>query len=123
MKLMRTILAVLLAAALWSPGAAEAGQRAEAFSLSPLVGYHVFDGDQNTDDDFTYGLAAGFNVNKRWAIELDVRYTPTETRNELTRHGVLEEEDVDIWTIGLNAFTISTPTATLSPTLRAASAA
>ncbi|MBW2475839.1 MAG: OmpA family protein [Deltaproteobacteria bacterium] len=93
-------------------GTLHAGQRPEAFSLSPMAGYHMFDGDQNTEDSGVYGFAAGFNVNKRWAIELDARFTPTET--DLSN---ANNEDVDIWTFGLNALYHFNPDGNLVPYL------
>lgn len=90
--LMATIFIVLLA------GMAQAGQREGAFSVSPMVGYHVFDGDQNTDDAIIGGFSLGYNVSKRWAAELEVRYTPTETDLK----GV-SDEDIDVYSIGMNA--------------------
>jgi OOP family OmpA-OmpF porin len=75
-----------------------AGQREGAFTLTPMVGYHVFEGDQNTDDAASYGLAAGYNLTRNWAIEFDVRYTPTETDFDTN-----DNYDIDVWTGSLNA--------------------
>ncbi len=98
MKCFKVGLLTILVVALSMAGIAQAGQREGAFSLSPMVGYHVFDGDQNTDDAIGGGLSLGYNVSKRWAAELEVRYTPTET--DLKE---FSSEDIDIWTIGINA--------------------
>jgi OOP family OmpA-OmpF porin len=98
MKFCKVALFATLVATLCLPGTAQAGQREGAFSVSPMVGYHVFDGDQNTDDAFIGGFSLGYNVSKRWAAELEVRYTPTET--DLS--GV-SNEDIDIYSIGMNA--------------------
>jgi OOP family OmpA-OmpF porin len=89
---------VALAATLLLTPAAFAGQREGAFTLSPMVGYHVFEGDQRTDDAASYGLAFGYNLTRNWAIELDARYTPTETDFDSGSN-----EDVDVWTGSFNA--------------------
>ena len=91
-------LMVALAAALLLAPSALAGQREGAFTLSPLVGYHVFEGDQRTDDAVSYGLAFGYNLTKNWAIEADLRFTPTETDFESG-----DNFDIDVWTGSLNA--------------------
>lgn len=92
-------LMVTLAAMLLLAPSALAGQREGAFTLSPMVGYHVFEGDQRTDDSVSYGLAAGYNLTKNWAIEFDLRYTPTETDFDAGTNNF----DVDVWTGSMNA--------------------
>ena len=114
MKCLRIGLLATLVAALCMAGLAQAGQREGAFSVSPMVGYHVFEGDQNTDDAIAYGLSLGYNVSKRWAAELEVRYTPTET-NEAG----MPSEDVDYWSAGMNALYHFTPDGPLVPYLSA----
>ena len=98
MKLSMQSLYVAVAAMLLLAPAALAGQREGAFTLSPMVGYHVFEGDQNTDDAASYGLAFGYNITKHWAVELDARYTPTETDFDTG-----DNFDIDVWTGSLNA--------------------
>jgi OOP family OmpA-OmpF porin len=95
MRTLRGFLAICIVAAFWVTGSVHAGQWDEAFSVSPLIGYHVFEGDQNVDNQANGGLALGYNITKRWAVELDARYTPTEVDDS--------GGDLDIWTIGLNA--------------------
>jgi OOP family OmpA-OmpF porin len=112
MRAVLQTLALALAAALLLTPAAFAGQREGAFTLSPLVGYHVFDGDQKTDDAASYGLAFGYNITKHWAVELDVRYTPTETDlDEGSNY------DIDVWTGSLNALYHFNPDGTFVPYL------
>jgi OOP family OmpA-OmpF porin len=103
---------VALAATLLLTPAAFAGQREGAFTLSPMVGYHVFEGDQRTDDAASYGLAAGYNLTKHWAFEFDVRYTPTETD-----FSTGSNEDVDVWTGSLNALYHFSPDGAFVPYL------
>ncbi|MCM2265137.1 MAG: OmpA family protein [Desulfuromonadales bacterium] len=99
MRSVMQYLMVALAATLLLAPSALAGQREGAFTLSPMVGYHVFEGDQRTDDSVSYGLAVGYNLTKNWAFELDARYTPTETDFEAGANNF----DVDVWTGSLNA--------------------
>ena len=68
--------------------AAFAEVRAGAFTLSPMVGYHLFDGALNLEDSEAFGLILGYNFTKNWALEFDARFMPT-TADE--RHG----QDVD----------------------------
>lgn len=96
MRTAKAILAICLAASLCLVSTAQAGQREGALSLSPMIGYHVFEGDQNLDNQITGGLALGYNITKRWAVELDAKYTPTELKD-------ISSSDVNIWTFGLNA--------------------
>lgn len=98
MKGLRVGLLTTLVALLCVAGTAQAGQREGAFSLSPMVGYHIFEGDQNTDNGFVGGFSLGYNVNKRWAAELEVRYTDTEA--DLIG---ISNENLDAWSIGMNA--------------------
>jgi OOP family OmpA-OmpF porin len=79
-----------------------------------MVGYHVFEGDQRTDDDISYGLAFGYNLTKNWAIELDLRYTPTETDFEIG-----ENKDIEVWTGSMNALYHFNPDGPFVPYLAA----
>ncbi len=114
MKVTLHYLLVALAATLLLASSATAGQRVGAFTLSPMVGYHVFEGDQRTDDDISYGLAFGYNLTKNWAIELDLRYTPTETDFEIG-----ENKDVEVWTGSMNALYHFNPDGPFVPYLAA----
>ncbi|MDH3870161.1 MAG: porin family protein, partial [Desulfuromonadales bacterium] len=79
MKCLKLSGLLTLVAVLCLAGFSQADQREGAFSVSPMVGYHVFEGDQNTEDDLFAGFSLGYNVSKRWAAEVEVRYTGTET--------------------------------------------
>ncbi|MDT8442307.1 MAG: OmpA family protein [Desulfuromonadales bacterium] len=98
MKSLAKILSLSLMTVFCLTGTSLAGQQAEAFSVSPLLGYHVFEGDQNVDDYANFGLALGYNITKRWAVEFEARYTPTEV--DLPG---LKDSDLNIWTLGINA--------------------
>ncbi len=98
MKFIKVGLLSLLVAMLCLAGFAQAGQREGAFSISPMVGYHLFEGDQSTEDGYLGGLSLGYNVSKRWAAELEVRFTDSET----DVNG-MSDEDLDVWSVGMNA--------------------
>ncbi len=93
----RYLLIALVTVLLAAPSAF-AGQREGAFTLSPMIGYHVFEGDQRTDNGISYGLGFGYNVTKHWAVEADLRYTPTDT--DIPGRS---DEDVNVWVGSLNA--------------------
>ncbi|MDH3998323.1 MAG: outer membrane beta-barrel protein, partial [Desulfuromonadales bacterium] len=113
MTLFRVAVFATLATVLCWAGTVQAGQQESALSISPMLGYHVFEGDQNTDDNVVGGVALGYNINKRWAVELDFRHTQTDTDVS----GLAKQEDVDIWTIGLNALYHFNPDGTCVPYL------
>jgi OOP family OmpA-OmpF porin len=46
-----------------------AGQTPGKFTLSPMLGGIVFEGDQQVDDDFAYGLGIGYNLSRNLAVE------------------------------------------------------
>ncbi len=73
-KLLILATAVVLLSAV--PALAEV--RTGAFTLSPMLGYQGFDGDLDLDDGAAYGVAVGYTASKNWALELDLRYVPTE---------------------------------------------
>ena len=91
-------------------GNAVAESRSGAFTVSPMVGYHVIDGGMDLDDAAVFGLGLGYNVSPEWALEADLRYTPTETD---TANSV----DIDIWTVSLGALYHFSPEAVLTPYL------
>jgi OOP family OmpA-OmpF porin len=109
MRYLKVGLLTTLAALLFTAATTQAGQREGAFSLSPMIGYHGFEGDQNTDDGLIGGLSLGYNVNKRWAAELEVRYTNAEREN------VASQQDLDIASVGINALYHFNPDGPLVP--------
>jgi OOP family OmpA-OmpF porin len=98
MKVLKFGLFSLLLTVLCFATTAQAGIREGAFTLSPMIGFHGFEGDQKTDDGIVGGLSLGYNVSKKWAAELEFRYTDTE----IEPVGV-PEEDIGIWSLGMNA--------------------
>jgi outer membrane beta-barrel protein len=73
------LLTVAIALLFAVPALAEV--RTGAFTLSPMAGYQYFESDLELKDSAVYGLALGYNASKNWALELDVRYAPTEADN------------------------------------------
>ncbi|NIQ08722.1 MAG: porin family protein, partial [Gammaproteobacteria bacterium] len=47
-------------------------------------------------DDAVYGLGFGYYYSSKWAVEADIRFTPTETEGS-------SSTDVDIWTASAGA--------------------
>ncbi|PLX86843.1 MAG: hypothetical protein C0614_03445 [Desulfuromonas sp.] len=93
-------------------GSAQSAQMAEMFTVSPLVGFHVFEGDQNTEDDLSFGLAVGYNVTERWGVEFDARHTATEV--DLA---AIDNSSLKIWTMSLNALYHFNPEGRFTPYL------
>lgn len=98
MKCFKLGLVAVLVAVVWLAGTAQAGIREGAFSLSPMVGYYGFEGDQNVDDGVVGGLALGYNISKRWAAELEVRYVDADIEQK-----GLDDVDLEVWSAGMNA--------------------
>jgi len=59
-------------------GGTSAEMRAGAVSLSPMIGGYLFEGNQDLDNDLTYGLGVGYNLTERWAVEAAFNYVDTE---------------------------------------------
>ncbi|WP_300675047.1 OmpA family protein [Desulfoluna sp.] len=78
MKRCMKALVLIAVVAFWSgpSGAEEATYR---FELSPMVGGHIFEGNQSLDDGYTLGLTAGFPVNDRWTLEGGFTWISAET--------------------------------------------
>lgn len=86
----------------------------QAWTLTPMVGYQVFDGGLDLSDDLSFGLALGYNLTSNWALELDLRFTPGETDFQ-----GMKNQDVDIWTLSGNALYHFLPEQRLVPYLAA----
>lgn len=100
MNLCKFFMLAFVAAVFGLTATAEAGQRQGAFSVSPSIGYHAFDSNQKLDDAAAFGLSLGYNLTSRWAVELDGRFTSTETD---LKSGEGSNVDVDVWNYSLNA--------------------
>lgn len=77
-------------------GAALAEVRAGAVTLTPMIGYQVFDGALELEDGAAYGAALGYSLTRNWAIEADLRFVPSEVN-------LNGGPDVDVWTGTVNA--------------------
>jgi OOP family OmpA-OmpF porin len=48
------------------------------YSLSPMIGGYVFEGDQDLEDDLTYSLGLGYNLTDSWSTEFVLNYFNTD---------------------------------------------
>jgi len=62
------------------PGLA-APRTQKKFSVSPMLGGYVFEGDQDLDDDLTYSLGLGYNLTDSWSTEFVLNYFNTDYEN------------------------------------------
>jgi len=53
--------------------------RPNAFTLSPVGGYYVFEGNQNIKDSLFFGLGLGYDFTERWGFEGVFNYINTES--------------------------------------------
>ena len=108
----RSFKALLLAACLLlaSFTLAAAEVRPGAFTLSPMIGYQGFDSNLDIDDSAVYGLGLGYNLDRNWGLELDVRYAPTEA-------DFSGGPDVNVWAVTGNVLYHFQPEQALVPYL------
>jgi OOP family OmpA-OmpF porin len=64
-----------------SSGILSAEMREGAFSLNPNIGGYVFEGNQDADNDWTYGLGIGYSFDKHWGIEGNFNYVDTDSES------------------------------------------
>ncbi len=91
-------------------GTALAENRAGAVTITPMVGYHMFDGGLDLDNGLAYGLAIGYNTTSNWTIEGDARFTPTDSEGS-------GSVDVDVWTISIGGLYHFNPSTAYNPYL------
>lgn len=76
----RCIRALILVAALISwAGVAGAEGAKYLFELTPMGGWHMFEGNQNLDDGYTYGVTLGIPLSARWTLEGGFSWIDSET--------------------------------------------
>ncbi|NVN89116.1 MAG: outer membrane beta-barrel domain-containing protein [Desulfuromonadales bacterium] len=76
---MKTKATLLIAGSLLAMAtAASAGNKAQSFSLSPVIGGITFDGKQHLETAPVYGLRAGYNFTKALGIEALFDYSNSE---------------------------------------------
>ncbi|NJC87586.1 MAG: OmpA family protein [Desulfuromonas sp.] len=73
-----------------------ASVREGAFTVTPMIGVHAFDGALELENSEAYGLAIGYSLTRNWAIELDARFAPTEPKG-------MSDMDVDALVGTVNA--------------------
>ena len=75
-KIMLSALALFLLAL---AGPAMAQNRAHAVTVSPFVGGYMFECFQHLDNNWYYGLRAGYNLTEHWGLEGMFGYVPTDS--------------------------------------------
>lgn len=55
------------------------GQEAGPFSVTPSLGWYVFDGDQDLKDRPAYGVGFGYDLDKTWSAEAILNYVDTKS--------------------------------------------
>ncbi len=68
-----------LACVLMVFGSAAAEIREGSFSITPQLGGYLFEGNQDLDHGFTFGLGAGYNFTRNLGAEIFLNYINTET--------------------------------------------
>lgn len=107
----RLLLAAVLLAGL-SSLPAHAQIQEGAWTLSPLVGGHLFDGDQNLETSTTLGLGLGYNFTPNWALEGVLTHTEADADEPFAA-------DTDITTYRLDGIYHFQPDQRLVPYLAA----
>lgn len=92
-------------------GSIWAETRVGAFNLTPQVGGYLFEGNQNLDDSFTFGLGLGYAWDQHWSTELFFNYIDAEFDNK--------SKDVDGYLFRLDALYHFNPERRLVPFLAA----
>lgn len=107
----RTFFAALLLVVLSAlPGQAQIQEN--AWTLSPMIGGHLFDGDQDLETSTVLGLGLGYNLTRNWAIE--GVFTQTEADADLPGTA-----DADVTTYRLDGLYHFQPDRQLVPYLAA----
>ena len=88
-----------------------AGNKSGSFTLSPFAGGYVFEGDQSIDDEVTYGIGLGYNLNEKWGLETVFNQVDTEYKGS--------GSDVDVSLYRLDALYHFLPSEKLVPYLAA----
>jgi len=76
---MKRTLAAALLLATGLAAVAQAALEPGEIAVSPMLGAHIFEGDQHIDDAATFGLGVSYSLTPEWAFELAAQFTPTET--------------------------------------------
>jgi OOP family OmpA-OmpF porin len=87
---------------------ADAQVKAGSVSLSPVVGGYMFEGNQDIEDDFTYGINLGYHFTENWAAEAAFNFAATKFDDDLN-------EDLNVYLYRLDALYHFRPTEKLVP--------
>ena len=74
---------------------ATAENKAKAFTISPMIGGYLFEGDQDIEDKAMYGLGLGYNIDQNWGLEGMFNFIDTDSEKEAG--------DIDVYTYRLDA--------------------
>jgi OmpA-OmpF porin, OOP family len=69
----------LIILALGIVGNVMAENRPCAFTVSPLIGGYVFEGDQDLENSASYGIGIGYNFDQHWGLEGVFNFVDTES--------------------------------------------
>lgn len=109
---MRTLPVIAFWAAIFvlagAVGPSQAANRPYAFTLTPFVGSYLFDRDQPLEDGPVYGLAVGYNIRERWAVEGAFSAVASE-------YTVSSANNVDVYNLTLNVLYHFLPNRDLVP--------
>jgi OOP family OmpA-OmpF porin len=112
MKTAKFMVLLSLLACWLMPGISLAEMKAGVFTLSPMLGGVVMEGDQPVDDDgLAYSLALGYNLTKAIALEAVLAGANLDEEGS--------GDDVDLWTYRLDALYHFMPDNRLVPYLAA----
>ena len=89
----KRISSILMICIIVTASAGFAANKAEQFSISPVIGGYTFEGKQHLDTALIYGIRAGYNVTDNFGIEALFDYVNTDSniaaanRVEMFRYG------------------------------------
>lgn len=97
MRIARSVVAIILMVLFQSViTSADAQPRAGAFSVSPFIGGYVFEGNQDIENDFTYGIDLGYHFTDNLAAEAAFNFVETNFDGPLNRDLKLYSYHVDM---------------------------
>ncbi|MBL0700673.1 MAG: OmpA family protein [Desulfosarcina sp.] len=61
---------------------ATAENKAGALTVSPMIGGYLFEGNQDLDNEATYGLGLGYNIDQNWGLEGMFNFIDTDSKKD-----------------------------------------
>ena len=61
---------------------AAAENKAGAFTVSPMIGGYVFEGNEKIENDAAYGLGLGYNIDQNWGLEGMFNFIDTDSKKD-----------------------------------------